>query len=188
MSVTTVARRSGGLPEPASGRPGHLVPNSSEWLPGDIIPVKSSGSAEDLAITAGRLMSFNRATREGRDWVGAAIHVGDGEIVEITAGSCVAERLVWPCCQTDALARCRLPSLTSSRRRSLAAFAANLALKERPYRGWELTHPRQLARSWRQITFALQCQLRCEAALLLWRGDGTGSAAGAAASAGTAAR
>lgn len=126
-------------PSPPRGWPGHLVPNFSEWLPGDIILVESSGSPRDMAITIGQLLSFNSATRAGSAFVHAAVYVGGGEIVDITTGLGVAKRLIWPYCQTSALASRRVPNLTSSERDHIAAKASKFAMSGQPYSWWALT-------------------------------------------------
>ena len=65
--------------------PHSLCPNFSDWLPGDIVLFRSGRQLKDTAIVLAQACSFSPVTRSGCHFVHAAIYVGDGDIVDITA-------------------------------------------------------------------------------------------------------
>jgi uncharacterized protein YycO len=121
---------------PASLR---LCPNFSDWLPGDIVLVRTRGfgHAKDMAIVSMQAASFNKPTRDGQNYVHAAIYVGNGDIVDITAAG-VARRSVWTYCQDHAVIVRRYGDLSRAQRIDIAQFALSLVPQGQAYSWAEL--------------------------------------------------
>ena len=112
--------------ESLAGWPEDICPNFSDWLPGDIVLIRSTGQGQDAIIEQGQRFSFNRATRDGSMYVHAAIYAGNGEIVDITRPLGIAKRSLWAYCQSNAVAVRRMRSLTMQQHQDIADHAQKL--------------------------------------------------------------
>lgn len=101
-------------------------PNFSDWLPGDIFLVRSSGSTVHRAIEVAQRASRNRATRDGSAYVHAAIYVGQGKIVDMTPAHGIALRSVWEYCFGHTTSLRRHPDLTDADREEIVTVASKL--------------------------------------------------------------
>lgn len=92
--------------------PGHLVPNLSDWQPGDILLVARDDGKLGLGIEVAQRLSAAAAVRRAAAFTHAAIYLGDGQLVDATPIDGVAQRSVWFYCQrrTVALRRLNAPS------------------------------------------------------------------------------
>ena len=91
------------------GWPARLVPNFSDWHPGDIVLVTAEKTLAGGGIVLGQAVTFNLATVPGARYSHAAIYVGDGLIVDATFNNPIKVRSVWEYCRHRALALRRVP-------------------------------------------------------------------------------
>ncbi|MEO5953274.1 MAG: hypothetical protein ABIQ44_12485 [Chloroflexia bacterium] len=106
--------------------PHTLCPNFADWLPGDIVVVRSAGHLKDAAIVIAQACSLSPATRAGRHFVYAAIYMGNGKIVDIIASG-RAKRSIWTYCEHHAISVSRYTGLDAAKRNSIVQFAPNLS-------------------------------------------------------------
>lgn len=88
--------------------PGHLVPNFSDWLPGDVLLVAQSGGKGLGPVKAWQTLAFEQQVRAAADFTHAALYVGDGLLIDVRPGEGVARRSVWYYAQQRALMLRRL--------------------------------------------------------------------------------
>ncbi len=112
--------------------PDSLCPNFSDWLPGDIVLFRSGRQLKDTAIVLAQACSFSPVTRAGCHFVHAAIYVGEGDIVDITASG-VAKRSVWTYCEHHTTTVRRYGGLDALERNSIAQFALSLVSQGHAY-------------------------------------------------------
>lgn len=96
--------------EPAvpRGWPGHLVPNFSQWLPGDVVLVAADDGKSSLPVQLAQRTARQRAVRQAASFTHAALYLGDGMLIDVTPEDGVATRSVWFYCQRRALMLRRL--------------------------------------------------------------------------------
>lgn len=111
-----------------AGWPSQLVPNFSDWQPADIVLVGNDRTLAGNAIVASQYASLSGATRAGAQYTHAALYVGNGLLVDATAGAGIAERSVWDYCQFRMLALRRVPGLSRVQ-------ADNIVIKARSHLG-----------------------------------------------------
>jgi hypothetical protein len=121
-------------PNVPPGWPHWLCPNFSDWQLGDIVLVRSNGSPKDRGIAALQYVSLSPATRAGFLYIHAAIYVGNGEIVDITAKG-VAKRSVWTYCEHHAITLRRSPDVTQPEQGRIVQFALDLLVQGSSIRG-----------------------------------------------------
>ena len=138
-----------------SNWPVWMCPNFTDWLPGDIVLIRSRGRLKDAAIVVAQSCSLSSATRAGRHFVHAAIYVGNGEIVDITAAG-VAQRSIWTYCEHHAITLRRLPGLDAAERSRIVQFALNLATQGQSY-SWSQLVTSKLVPGTEPQTDALYC-------------------------------
>lgn len=95
-----------------------LVPNLSEWLPGDIVLVQGSWS-----ISAVQLTSLTRANRQGRAFTHAGVYAGMGELIDAMPKGGIAVRQIWTYAQYRTLALRRLPTISDQERLDVVSAA-----------------------------------------------------------------
>jgi cell wall-associated NlpC family hydrolase len=88
------------------------VPNFSDWQPADIVLVGNDGTLAGNSIVALQYASLSAATRAGAKCTHAALYVGNGMLIDATAGAGIAEHTVWDYCQFRALMLRRVPGLS----------------------------------------------------------------------------
>jgi uncharacterized protein YycO len=100
-----------------------LVPNLSDWLPGDIVLVETDGSAFARAVELAQATSLNSATRAGSAFTHAAVYVGADVIIDNTLAYGIAERSVSEYCQNRRIALRSIPGITDLQRGAIVAQA-----------------------------------------------------------------
>lgn len=116
-----------------AGWPKSISPNFSDWQRGDILLVHASGTPKDWAIQTGQKLSFNRATRDGANFVHAGIYVGGTDIVDVTTSLGLAQRSVWAYAETCPLALMRLAGKSKAERERISDCAVAWATGKQPY-------------------------------------------------------
>lgn len=90
--------------EPAlSGWPKAIIPNFSEWWPGDIILVHADSSPVAKGVKAYQNKSLNPYIQKGQVWTHAAVYLGSGEIVDLTFAGGVHRAPIWEYCRNRAI-------------------------------------------------------------------------------------
>lgn len=121
--------------EPAvpPGWPAPLVPNFSQWLPGDVVLVAADDGKSSLPVALAQRASRQRPVRQAASFTHAGLYLGDGMLVDATPADGVSQRSLWFYCQRRAIAlrRLRLPEADGA----LGPELCNAALAQlgRPY-------------------------------------------------------
>jgi cell wall-associated NlpC family hydrolase len=112
--------------------PHPLCSKLSDWLPGDIVLFRSGRQLKDTAIVLAQACSFSPVSRAGCHFVHAAIYVGEGDIVDITASG-VAKRSIWTYCEHHATTVRRYTGLDTLERNNIVQFALSLVSQGHAY-------------------------------------------------------
>lgn len=90
------------------GWPGHICPNFSDWVQGDILVVHRSPGVSGAALRFGQLASANPLIRQGADATHVGIYSGDGMVIDAMYGRPIMEVSVWNYCQSRSIQLKRL--------------------------------------------------------------------------------
>lgn len=155
--------------EPAAptGWPGAVVPNFSDWRPGDIVLVRGPKGTAGTMVRLDQALSTNGVIRSSREWTHAAVYVGDGCVIDATYGQPIAERSLWDYCERRAITVRRVrPSSTVTRQDIEDTANAVRGFLGLPYGTWDVIFdaiwPRSLPVRSRR---SLYCSTLVEAAI-----------------------